>query len=84
MGEEGAQKYISSFENLLATSSLDEDQKDMLSNYLSSVDWSDMNEAVAAMDYMSDLGLDTSTIQNFWKTAVSGANAYIPSMEQAL
>ena len=84
MGTEGAKKYISSFENLLATSNLGEGQKDMLSNYLSSVDWSDMNEAVAAMDYMSDLGLDTSTIQNFWKTAVSGANTYMTSMEEVL
>ena len=84
MGKENGKEYVVQFQEIIAKSNLGEEQADQLATYLSNIDWSDMNEAVAAMDYMRNMGLDPSQIKNFWNVAVGGANTYISSLEEAL
>jgi hypothetical protein len=84
MGQNDAKAYISNFEKVLSGSNLTEDQSEQLSNYLSSVDWSNMAEAVNAMDYMQSMGIDPAIIENFWNTAINGANTYISSLSEVL
>lgn len=84
MSDDAAKDYINAWNNTIEGSNLGEAQKKQLENYLSSVDWSSMTEAVEAMDYMQSMGLDSAIIKNFWNTAVDGAKTYISSLSEVL
>jgi hypothetical protein len=43
-----------------------------------------MSQAINAMDYMQQIGLDSSVIKEFWNVATNGANTYMSSMSQVL
>lgn len=82
--KEDAQNYINNFNKVLENSNLGESGKKQLENYLSTVDWSSMTDAVQAMDYMQSMGLDSSVIQEYWNTATDGANTYVSTLSEIL
>lgn len=84
MATEDADKYIDVWQTTLGSSDIGNQQKEQLESYLSQVDWSNMTEAIDAMDYMQQMGMDTSVIENFWNTATDGAGAYVRNVAEAL
>lgn len=81
-GYNSAQGYLDELNNILSNSSL-EDGKEMV-DYLSTVDWSNLDDAVSAMEELSAAGMDTSQIEKFWDAAVSGAGTYVSTISEAL
>lgn len=84
MSNEAAQKYVENFNKVLSSSNLGEGGTKQLENYLSTVDWSNMTDAIQAMDYMQSMGMDTDVIQEYWNTATDGANTYVASLTEAV
>ena len=84
MSREAATDYVQGWSNVVKESGLGEAQKDQLENYLANVDWSNMSQAIDAMDYMQELGMDTSVIENFWNTATNAAGTYVSTLSEAL
>lgn len=84
MSDEAAQKYVENFNKVLSSSNLGESGTKQLGNYLSTVDWSNMTEAVQAMDYMQSMGVDSDIIQKYWNDATDGANTYVASLTEAV
>lgn len=84
MSNEAAQKYVENFNKVLSSSNLGEGGTKQLENYLSTVDWSNMTDAIQAMDYMQSMGMDTDVIQEYWNTATDGANTYVASLIEAV
>lgn len=84
MGTEEAKIYVENFNKVLSSSNLGKTEQEELETYLANVDWSSMDEAIAAMDYMQDVGLDDETVKAYWEAAIEGANTYIISLAQAV
>lgn len=84
MSNEAAQKYVENFNKVLSNSNLGESGTKQLENYLSTVDWSNMTDAVQAMDYMQSMGVDSDVIQEYWNTATDGANTYVSTLSEIL
>lgn len=84
MSSQNAQAYVDNFNRVLANSNLGESGKKQLQNYLSTVDWSNMTEALQAMDYMQSQGIDSNIIQEYWDIATKGANTYVSTLAEAL
>lgn len=84
MSNEAAQKYVENFNKVLSSSNLGESGTKQLENYLSTVDWSNMTDAIQAMDYMQSMGVDSDVIQEYWNTATDGANTYISTLSEIL
>lgn len=84
MSSQNAQAYVDNFNKVLANSNLGESGKKQLQNYLSAVDWSNMTEALQAMDYMQSQGIDSNIIQEYWNIATKGANTYVSTLAEAL
>jgi hypothetical protein len=80
MGQDDAKAYIQSFEKVMQSSGADAD----IASYLSTVNWSSMTEAVEAMEYLNQKGLDPSIVKEYWEVATDGANTYVASMQEAL
>ena len=77
MGQEAAVRYLEAF-----NSAVQDNQK--LTNYLSSLDLSSMDQLMEALDYMRGEGADSQAIESFWEAAISGANTYISSLNEVL
>lgn len=84
MSNEAAQKYVENFNKVLSSSNLGESGTKQLENYLSTVDWSNMTDAVQAMDYMQSMGVDSKVIQEYWNTATDTANTYVSTLSEIL
>lgn len=84
MSNEAAQKYVENFNKVLSSSNLGESGTKQLENYLSTVDWSNMTDAIQAMDYMQSMGVDSDVIQEYWNTATDGANTYVSTLSEIL
>lgn len=84
MSNEAAQKYVENFNKVLSSSNLGESGTKQLENYLSTVDWSNMTDAVQAMDYMQSMGLDSKVIQEYWNTTTDAANTYVSTLSEIL
>lgn len=84
MSNEAAQKYVENFNKVLSNSNLGESGTKQLENYLSTVDWSNMTDAVQAMDYMQSMGVDSKVIQEYWDTATDAANTYVSTLSEIL
>lgn len=84
MGTEEAKIYVENFNKVLSSSNLGKTEQEELETYLANVDWSSMDEAIAAMDYMQDVGLDDETVKAYWEAAIEGANTYVTSLAQAV
>ena len=84
MGTEEAKIYVENFNKVLSSSNLGKTEQEELETYLANVDWSSMDEAIAAMDYMQDVGLDDETVKVYWEAAIEGANTYVTSLAQAV
>ena len=84
MGAEEAKIYVENFNKVLSSSNLGKTEQEELETYLANVDWSSMDEAIAAMDYMQDVGLDDETVKAYWEAAIEGANTYVTSLAQAV
>lgn len=84
MSNEAAQKYVENFNKVLSNSNLGESGTKQLENYLSTVDWSNMTDAVQAMDYMQSMGVDSKVIQEYWNTATDVANTYVSTLSEIL
>ena len=84
MSTENATAYVNAWENVVEGSDLGESQKRGMQEYLAGVDWSNMTEAVEAMDYMQSQGMDPAKIQEFWNTATNGARTYVSTIAEAL
>ena len=84
MSNEAAQKYVENFNKVLSNSNLGESGTKQLENYLSTVDWSNMTDAVQAMDYMQSMGVDSDVIQEYWNIATDGANTYVSTLSEIL
>jgi TP901 family phage tail tape measure protein len=84
MSNEAAQKYVENFNKVLSNSNLGESGTKQLENYLSTVDWSNMTDAVQAMDYMQSMGVDSKVIQEYWNTATDAANTYVSTLSEIL
>ena len=84
MSNEAAQKYVENFNKVLSSSNLGERGTKQLENYLSTVDWSNMTDAIQAMDYMQSMGVDSDVIQEYWNTATDGANTYVSTLSEIL
>ena len=83
MSDEEAKNYVSNFNKVLEKSNLGEEAKKSLESYLSTVDWSSMMQAINAVDFMENMGVDESIIDSYWQAAVDGANTYIKTIEEA-
>ena len=84
MSKKDAQNYIESFNGVIKNSDLGSTAKENLESYLSTIDWSNLTQAISAMDYMQSLGLETSEIKNFWDIATTGAKAFCSNTEEAI
>lgn len=84
MSNEAAQKYVENFNKVLSSSNLGESGTKQLENYLSTVDWSNMTDAIQAMDYMQSMGVDSDVIQEYWNTATDAANTYVSTLSEIL
>lgn len=84
MSNEAAQKYVENFNKVLSNSNLGESGTKQLENYLSTVDWSNMTDAVQAMDYMQSMGVDSKVIQEYWNTTTDAANTYVSTLSEIL
>lgn len=84
MSNEAAQKYVENFNKVLSNSNLGESGTKQLENYLSTVDWSNMTDAVQAMDYMQSMGVDSKVIQEYWNTATDASNTYVSTLSEIL
>lgn len=84
MSNEAAQKYVENFNKVLSNSNLGESGTKQLENYLSTVDWSNMTDAVQAMDYMQSMGVDSEVIHEYWNTATDAANTYVSTLSEIL
>lgn len=84
MSKETAQKYVENFNKVLSSSNLGEGGTRQLENYLSTVDWSNMTDAIQAMDYMQSMGINSDVIQEYWNTATDGANTYVSTLSEIL
>lgn len=84
MASKDAQDYIESFNGIIKNSDLGSTAKETLESYLSTIDWSDLTQAISAMDYMQSLGLETSEIKAFWDIATTGAKAFCSNIEEAI
>lgn len=84
MGAKEAKIYVENFNKVLSSSNLGKTEQEELETYLANVDWSSMDEAIAAMDYMQDVGLDDETVKAYWEAAIEGANTYVTSLAQAV
>ena len=84
ISNEAAQKYVENFNKVLSSSNLGESGTKQLENYLSTVDWSNMADAIQAMDYMQSMGVDSDVIQEYWNTATDGANTYVSTLSEIL
>lgn len=84
MSNEAAQKYVENFNKVLSSSNLGESGTKQLENYLSTVDWSNMTDAIQAMDYMQSMGVDSDVIQEYWNIATDGANTYVSTLSEIL
>ena len=84
MSNEAAQRYVENFNKVLSSSNLGESGTKQLENYLSTVDWSNMTDAVQAMDYMQSMGVDSDVIQEYWNTATDTANTYVSTLSEIL
>ena len=84
MSNEAAQKYVENFNKVLSSSNLGESGTKQLESYLSTVDWSNMTDAIQAMDYMQSMGIDSDVIQEYWNTATDGANTYVSTLSEIL
>lgn len=82
MSEEGAQKYLTAFSEVINNKDLQDEEKKRLENYLSSIDLSDAVQVLDAKDFMKNLGMDESQIAKFWAKANSAVKPYITSLEQ--
>lgn len=83
LSKEGAKDYIEKWNDLVSKSNLTKDKEDILKNYLTGVNWSDLVSAKAAMNYMQQMGLDDSKIKEYWLVATEAANSYYSSVESA-
>lgn len=83
MSEGSAEAYIKNFGKVLESANLGEEAKDSLESALSKTDWSNITDALNTVDYMRELEIDQSIIDNFWAVAITGANTYIDSLEEA-
>lgn len=84
MSNRAAQKYVENFNKVLSSSNLGESGTKQLANYLSTVDWSNMTDAVQAMDYMQSMGVDSDIIQKYWNDATDTANTYVSTLSEIL
>lgn len=84
MSDEAAQNYVAKFNEVLEKSDLGGTSKKELENYLSSVDWSNMTDAVKAMDYMQEAGIDPTIMKEYWDSATDGAHTFVSTLAEAL
>ena len=83
MGEEDAQAYVKEWRNVIDSADLNEIDTRSMEEYLSTVDWSNMEEAVDAMEYLQNEGTDPTAMMEFWNAATDGANAFVSSVAEA-
>ena len=82
MSSESAEKYLKAFNEAINNTSLQEEEKKRLENYLSSIDLSDAIQVLDAKEFMKNLGMDETQIEKFWATANIAVKPYITSLEQ--
>lgn len=82
MSNESAEKYLKAFNEAINNTSLQEEEKKRLENYLSSIDLSDSVQVLDAKEFMKNLGMDEVQIEKFWSTANTAVKPYITSLEQ--
>lgn len=82
MSNESAEKYLKAFNEAINNTSLQEEEKRRLENYLSSIDISDAVQVLDAKEFMKNLGMDETQIEKFWATANTAVKPYITSLEQ--
>lgn len=81
MGVEAANNYLVSFLSLFEEA----DQKDMgeaFANYLSTVDFNDMTEVADLYEYMTELDLDPTEVEAFWRQINKSCKPYLANLEQ--
>ena len=83
MSTEAAEEYVSSWRKVVDSADLNEMDAKGLENYLANVDWSNMEEAVDAMEYLQNEGTDPTAMMEFWNAATDGANAFVSSVAEA-
>lgn len=82
MSNESAKEYLKAFNEAINNTSLQEEEKKRLENYLSSIDLSDAVQVLDAKEFMKNLGMDETQIEKFWATANTAVKPYITSLEQ--
>lgn len=82
MSNESAKEYLKAFNKAVNDTSLQEEEKKRLENYLSSIDLSDAVQVLDAKEFMKNLGMDETQIEKFWATANTAVKPYITSLEQ--
>lgn len=82
MSNESAKEYLKAFNEAINNTSLQEEEKKRLENYLSSIDLSDAVQVLDAKEFMKNLGMDETQIEKFWATANTAVEPYITSLEQ--
>ena len=80
MSSEQAQEYINNWNKIMASEGID---KGAAEAFLSDIDWSNMSDAMSAMQYLQGQGLDSSQIVAFWTQATDAANLYAKTVAEA-
>lgn len=83
MGAMDARAYVQEWRDVIDSANLSEMDTRNMEEYLSTVDWSNLEEAVDAMEYLQNEGTDPTAMIEFWNAATDGANAFVASVAEA-
>ena len=84
MSKGAAKDYLETWQKVVSDSNLNADTSKQMANYLSTIDWSSMTQAVEAMDYMQSEDVDSKAIEEYWRVATEGSHTYITSLQEVL
>ena len=84
MSKGAAKDYLETWQKVVSDSNLNADTSKQMANYLSTIDWSSMTQAVEAMDYMQSEDVDSKAIEEYWRVATEGSHTYITSLQEIL
>ena len=83
MSTVAAIEYVKEWRNVINSADLSETATRNMEEYLSTVDWSNLEEAVDAMEYLQNEGTDPTAMMEFWNAATDGAKAFVSTVAEA-
>jgi hypothetical protein len=84
LSDSGKKNLADIYSNILSSDKIQEGDKEILKNLLTSTDWLDPLKSMDIMDTMLSMGIDQDTIQKYWDAATARVDAYVDSEAEAL